>query len=1264
MPAVNSRSSSSSPTRGDEFTDESQRDARRTNNPVGFSAASSFFIIHESSSTVILPNGGDRSPPKLRRSGDDNGPPVSIRSRQGGSSSTGLRKKKSRSKTPASAPGSQSTSLLDTPAALRNSSTALSPTVYEGHEDEEVNDLNQTASEAHTDNVQTASKTKRTMELSILNRCGSAPDLPMHSPLSANVYSSSKKRTLQSSNGASPHLATLQRSRLTPLPANTRAKVVKPDPLLTVDEVEPKQSTGDGFDSASLFSRDPLLQEKMRQDTQTIASLKQRLVLLEREISASTKYRHMTEKQIAQLSLETQRLQGEKTQQQARINELDRTVLRQRHEYDKLAARYAAVYANLQKLVDQQQNPSDNSAQQSALQALARENQDFLRKLRVLEARHAEDKALTSNQEKKIKRVKAEIEALQHMHDAKTRDDDLDESSSDTDQVSRLSRPKKRADSDVNYGGRLNSASSTASITSSTPRRAGSPVRVQAVQNAALGHLVTAEAYQYIDPNILKVLEKVDSQFSITNAINLSVVLKKWLNSCVHIVCSTHLPSVLQTLLKRMCELLHCEHVALFTVDYAARKLVAVSSERGPERWELPLDKGISGYAARHNVLCNVPCANDDPRFFSSTDSITSTTSREVLALPIVHELQLYLEAHLAGSGDSNRTKVNGHGVFAVLRAWNTTHQKPFSPNDQILGSLLAVQAGIILRQTIVTKTLQKINHKTHQILQMPSEIIAKASTGLHTMRSPHPEVSGSPSAGSSSPLASEYPGASLIPSVVQLVAVAQKELGECLGIKQLRIFVFDAAANKLWHAGEQLPHDTGDGSTPTVVRRYVSAQASLCALLLRSDATSTILTEPSAQAAFNDTVDIPGGARGLYLVPILSPWGNGALPFGVVQVARVAKARLSASPFALTASEGAGSSIMAGSVADIVANNEREAAQQTEDRLMLELLGLFCRVFAGLLHHVVAQQLHDACPPELLQAQLATLSNHLDGLAARRAAEDDSEDDADDAPTQTSHRDDRASSSHRSGRHASIAAVRVSPPPSRSARRAVSADSKHRAAPEPQRASSSPTNSSVKSRVGDGDHVQRQSTPIGTVGYEVLPATDADAAADNTSAATVDAAAGATIAVDAMNAEASALDPEGDEHELLGPDPEQHEAIETVIGTGEDPASLAEDYAATLDSNIYATAPDDERLVNEADVGAYDPTLWPGAGNAGTYEEGAAWEYGTVEDAALANEDEDITSTAVMRGSHISTNSTYAIDLHLFRNTSSAETDEPRGAL
>jgi hypothetical protein len=91
--------------------------------------------------------------------------------------------------------------------------------------------------------------------------------------------------------------------------------------------------------------------------------------------------------------------------------------------------------------------------------------------LQVLEARHAEGKTLMSNQEKKIKRLRAEIEALQHMQEAKSREDDLDESTSDTDQVSRLGKPKKRMDADSNRPG---SALSSVSMTSSTPRRAGS----------------------------------------------------------------------------------------------------------------------------------------------------------------------------------------------------------------------------------------------------------------------------------------------------------------------------------------------------------------------------------------------------------------------------------------------------------------------------------------------------------------------------------------------------------------------------------------------------------------------------------------------------------------------------------------------------------------------------------------------------------------------------------------------------------------------
>jgi hypothetical protein len=879
--------------------------------------------------------------------------------------------------------------------------------------------------------------------------------------------------------------------------------------------------------------------------------------------------------------------------------------------------------------------------------------------LQVLEARHAEDKTLTSNQEKKIKRLRAEIEALQHMQEAKSREDDLDESASDTDQVSRLGKPKKRMDADSNYGGRPGSASSSVSMTSSTPRRAGSSARAQVAQASALGnasHLVSSEAYQYIDPNILKVLEKVDSQFSITNAINLSVVLKKWLNSCVHIVCSTHLPTVLQTLLKRICELLHCEHAALFTVDHATRKLMATCSERGPERWELPLDKGIAGYAARHNKLCNVHCANDDPRFYSSTDSITGTTSREVLALPIVHDLQSYLETQLPSGGDSNRPKTNNLGVFAVLKVWNTSHQKPFSANDQIMGCLLAVQAGTILRQTAVTRTLQKLNHKMHQILQMPSEIVSKASTGLHSIK---PQASED----------AERPSSPAVPTLVNLVDSAQKELGECLGVKHLRVFVFDAAVHKFWHVGKHFPQDADDGSSPTTVRRYVSAQSSLCALLLRSDAAAIVLTEPAAEAAFNDTVDIPGGARGLYLVPIPSPWSNGALPLGVLQVPRVAKARLSASPFALTASESTGNGIAPGSAAEAAVSSERQAAQQTEDRLMLELLALFGRVFAGLLHHVAAQQLYETCPLELRQAQIATLTDRLDAVAAGSHKEEESEE-HDDAPTKAGAEDVPQADRNLSGRRTSITVVHSKPPPPKAqhVQRAASADPKHRAAQPSRRVSSSPTRAASTNEsavIPDGTNLRQGPHQLHEDGSDTPP----------TQTEATDDAAGGSEGVSAGLTEdegSSTLESEAKEHEQLAPSGQEHEETEQGPWLPGCDAMQQLDPADTPAFGWTAAALDDEQCAGEGGEeytleggGAYDPSTWSAAEYAGPYEEGLAWEYGVVGDAAaLTNQDDDAASNT-KGANHLSTDSSYAIDLHLSsRNTSSAEPDEPSGAL
>uniref|UniRef100_K3X7U6 GAF domain-containing protein n=1 Tax=Globisporangium ultimum (strain ATCC 200006 / CBS 805.95 / DAOM BR144) TaxID=431595 RepID=K3X7U6_GLOUD len=889
------------------------------------SASTPFFIVQE---PVISPSGGvtSQSPTGYR---DADAGHVSSDQKKAKAVKSG---KKRRSSSGVSSPLSQKSwrgdSQDEAPGAARTSDRTSfkgsSPgiTTLDAHKEDE----HESDDVAPSERPQRKEKTQL-----ILSRVGSAPDLPLHSSVSAGVYSSSKKRNLMKSagpNGAGPHLIALQRSRLIPLPINIRTGTLQRDAARKRDEWigSNNNSSAEITDNRSQQQ----LEDKANDDF-AIASLKVRLAQMEKDMVRVQKHKHALEKQSAQLSTENQSLHAEKLQLHAQIDQMGKSMRQQKHAFEKLSDRYANVYANLQKLTEQQQSPTPDNhigATQSVLQALTRENQDFQRKLRVLEARHVEDKAIAANQEKKIKRLRAEMEALQHMNNAR---DDGSESQNEFFALRNFPDMKKPDSSPMpsSINGKPLGAASTKVALS--PAAALSSNNTGTSSNRS--HLIGAEDYQYIDPNILKVLEKVDSQFSITNAISLSAVLKKWLNSCLHVVNSTNLSSVLQSFLNRVCELLHCKHAALFEVDYLDRKLVGKYSESGDVRWELPLDKGILGYAARQNTLCNVPKAYDDPRFFSSTDTITGIPSREVLCIPLVHELH----------------PRQPHGVFAVLQAWNTTHQKPFTTNDQILGCLLTIQAGT------VAKTLQKVNRKLLQIVRMPQEILQEPLMN-YTSSSSVGLLSGSSS--------------SVVPTIsaVHLVATAQKKFAECIGIHKVKIFVLEPELMKIWYVGSEV--DAASGHT-TLVRKYSNVLSSLCGLVVKSNSAGIVLEDPVSEAAFNDTVDLKGGAGGMYLYPIGSPWGTTSL--GMIQVARSA-VRPSSGAARGPASDG--DSIFAATV-----HKEKQSARQSQDSLLIELIELFARMFASLLHHVKAHQLYDTCPQEIQDARLAYITDRLELL-------------------------------------------------------------------------------------------------------------------------------------------------------------------------------------------------------------------------------------------------------------------------------------------
>lgn len=204
---------------------------------------------------------------------------------------------------------------------------------------------------------------------------------------------------------------------------------------------------------------------------------------------------------------------------------------------------------------------------------------------------------------------------------------------------------------------------------------------------------------------------------------------------------------------------------------------------------------------------------------------------------------------------------------------------------------------------------------------------------------------------------------------------MAQKRLSSIIGIQQLRLYLLDADIMKIWHVGSE--HDANGDLM--LVRKYANVASSLCGLILDESKGITLL-DPVAEATFNDTVDLKGGSRGLYLVPISSPWTS--VPFGMIQAARSAvSSSVAAVNAGLSYSDPA---------AAIVSAKETQQQQRTNDLLVMELLELFSRVFSGLLAHARALEAYDACPVEIRQARLAYLVDRMEWLETEFRDEQD----------------------------------------------------------------------------------------------------------------------------------------------------------------------------------------------------------------------------------------------------------------------------------
>ncbi|KDO35734.1 hypothetical protein SPRG_18880 [Saprolegnia parasitica CBS 223.65] len=584
-----------------------------------------------------------------------------------------------------------------------------------------------------------------------LNRIGSTPALPLQSAPGTHAFSSSKKRLFPSS---SP--------KLTPL--------------------TPPQTSSEKAGSAL---------------DKHVQSLQATILNLEKELSDAHRTLQKERKHKNQLLAENTTLREHVDALTQRVADEREITTHQKKAFAKLSQKYVSVNESFHKLA----SAPSNETIKTVLATLARENQDHERRVRVLEAQHADDKKSLANAEKRVKLLKAELEAIEHMQ--------MTQQAPSTDLLDAKSSIHATDLSDV---GNLAPDDTSRSVA------------------AMIEH--------YIDPNLMRILHKVDSQFSISNAINLSTTMKRWLHACQSIHVSLDIGVVLEELLKKVVSVLQCEHAALFQLD--GKKLMCRCTNFGVTNFEIPADKGIVSYVLSSKTPCNLASAYDDPRFYSPQDNVTGITTRDIVCVPILD---------------------GRHDVLAVLRACNTTHYKGFSPNDEIVLSLFAVQAGILLAQFQMNDKLQASQAKLLRLHEMPRPLVSESVPSLASV------------------------------SLIRFVLATERKFHDILGATKFKMFVLDdgpesssngvSATAMMWCVGTTL-----DPSCDTKhFRQYYKLSSGLCGVAMAHPRGLTVPT-PFAHPKYNGAVDLNNLAHGLYVVPITSYWGK---LLGVLQVARSA---------------------------------------------------------------------------------------------------------------------------------------------------------------------------------------------------------------------------------------------------------------------------------------------------------------------------------------------------------------------------------------
>lgn len=240
-----------------------------------------------------------------------------------------------------------------------------------------------------------------------------------------------------------------------------------------------------------------------------ILSLQKRIIKLEDELHHTRRYIGTMEKKNEQLRSRRVFVENTLRERQILLQELGQNARMKQIQVDKLSNRCAAANEKLLMLTSTCASNGENNMtmeqQMTLIKTLSKENHDFDRKLRNFEQRYRQDKTRIATQERLISDLHDKLESLQ-----------VEPSGNGEALV-----PKER-----NEEVQIASGNSKMHFSSSCKK--------------------ILQSGQHIDSRMLSILEKTDPHDSLSSALQLAVLLKKWLQSCMDLPCSLDVSKMMQ----------------------------------------------------------------------------------------------------------------------------------------------------------------------------------------------------------------------------------------------------------------------------------------------------------------------------------------------------------------------------------------------------------------------------------------------------------------------------------------------------------------------------------------------------------------------------------------------------------------------------------------------------------------------------------------------------------------------------------------------